>query len=217
MTDEPKLKSRSRWKTLIFWGYQVFWIGYLLYLYLWPQLWPVLVSGGRRGVPELLTLVGPPLLALAGAVLAWGLLSALWLRLSDRDRVRMIWMACALPVAALSFMIGGPQARALLSTMGLGKPVGLAWELTMFALLVGFAYAFAYAGAELAGWRRNLTCLSVATAAWCILWTTIASGGPTGSGHDLGSILLIGGPVVIAWGVALALWRIDLDAERAAP
>ncbi|WP_304168083.1 hypothetical protein [Phenylobacterium aquaticum] len=93
--------------------------------------------------------------------------------------------------------------------------MALAWELAFFALLAGFVYAFAYAGTELAGWRRNLTCMAVATAMWCAIWAAIALSAPPGGVERLSSILLIGGPVIIAWGVALALWRIDLDARRA--
>lgn len=93
--------------------------------------------------------------------------------------------------------------------------MSLARELAFFALLMGFAYAFVYAGAELTGWRRNLVCLAVATAMWCAIWTAIALGAPPNAAARLSSMLLIFGPVIIAWGVALALWRIDLEAEGA--
>lgn len=214
MTDEGK--SRRAWLAWIWRGLLLLWIGGFLYRRVWPTVWPVLASGGKHGLPELWNLLGFPLLGLAATVLAWGLIRALWIRLSDRERVRMIWMASALPALALPLTISVPEAQAALSNLQRGAPAGLALELILFAPLAGFAYAFTYAGMELQGWRRNLTCLGVATSAWCLMWIAMASVGPAGGGHDLGSILLIAGPVVIAWGVALAYWRIDLDAKRAA-
>lgn len=213
MTDE--VKPRRSWGAWIWAGVQLLWAADFLYRRVWPSVWLVLASGGKRGVPELLNLVGPPLAILAAVVLAFRLASALWRRLSDRDRLRAVWIACALPAAALPVIVGAPAVRSSLANLSQADPFGIVLELGLFILIFSCAYGFSYALTALSGWLRTLTCLGLVTAGWCAAWTAIAAGQPPEVAMRLDSLLLILGPIVITWGVALAYWRIDLDTRRA--
>jgi len=189
-------------------GVSVLNLTFAAYIYVWPPLRKVIESGGRDGVDALVRVLAE---ALAFLLAIYGVMYAItWLW--RKNRKRSVWILTGLALTSAIFGLPAWRAFTTGNLQSLSERAALLGTLGTMGLM---AWVVGWMIDRLSGWKRSFTRLGVVTACWLAVWSAVILNDPaTDAVRQLSTSLLVLGPILIAWAVALAYWRIDISSRK---